>query len=94
MNRRDPKKGSTQRDGIFAAPSRETFVDGWLKSGIHSPVEGTVVEIPLFTTGFIHPKRWLALGFLNHQQSGSHTLLNPGLFIKGSFWPANKMEAK
>ncbi len=39
------------------------FVDG---SEIRpSPVD--MVNIPLFTTGFIHV-RWLALGFLNHQQ--------------------------
>ena len=31
-----------------------------------SPVEGKVVY-PMIYKGFIHP-RWLALGFLNHQQ--------------------------
>ena len=33
-----------------------------------SPVEGTVVEIPLFTRFEHHPNGGLALGFLNHQQ--------------------------
>ena len=34
------------RSGFFLD---DTFVDGNQKSGIHSPVEGMVVEIPLFT---------------------------------------------
>ena len=37
---------------------------------LNSAVEGKVVEIPLFTyMGFFNtPKRWLGMGFLNHQQ--------------------------
>ena len=35
-----------------------------------APVEGQVVEIPLFTRGFDEPSnRWLGMGFLNHQQN-------------------------
>ena len=36
------------------------------KSGIHQL--RLVVDIPFFTSGFYTSKRWLALGFLNHQQ--------------------------
>ena len=38
-----------------------------------SPVKGIGSEfIPLFTVNFMHP-RWLALGFLNHQQYFTQT---------------------
>ena len=37
------------------------------KSGTHSPVEGQVMNIPLFTTGFRNIPGG-CLGFLNHQQ--------------------------
>jgi len=35
---------------------------------LRSPVERTVVEIPLFTTGEEHACQVVKLGFLNHQQ--------------------------
>jgi len=45
------------------AKYHETTVD----SPNSAPVEGMVVEIPLFTGFGIHP-RWFFPGFLNHQQ--------------------------
>jgi len=43
--------------------------DGWKKSGVvNSPVEGTVVYPVHYLQWFHTSKRWLALGFLNHQQ--------------------------
>ena len=45
--------------------SHESYCLMLQKSGIHSPVEVTVVEIPLFTGVLAPSKRWLALGFLN-----------------------------
>ena len=44
-------------------------VDGNQKSGVISPVEGTVVEIPFIYKVLAPSKRWLTLGFLNHQQN-------------------------
>ena len=44
-------------------------LDGWKKSGVvNSPVEGTVVYPVHYLQWFYTSKRWLALGFLNHQQ--------------------------
>ena len=48
----------------------------------------------LFTTGFI-PPRWLALGFLNHQEyvhscEAGCSSLEPGIFVVHChFWAAN-----
>ena len=44
----------------------------WLKSGDHSPVEGKVVEIPLYEVLYIH-SRCLGMGFLTSIKSGDHS---------------------
>ena len=46
----------------------------------NSPVEGQVVEIPLFTTGFQHHPRWLGMGF---QPSTFKTIT---CHLPNSFW--------
>ena len=60
---------------VYESAKWRVGVDDWLV-GVDGPVEGTVVEIPLFTHGYNHwildrfctSKRWLGMGFLNHQQ--------------------------
>ena len=58
-----------QRWDLDLGENDKTYlVDGNQKSGESSPVEGTVDKIYHYKKGFEKHLRWLAWGFLNHQQ--------------------------
>ena len=70
-------QGSTHHVGVTSCGNCYFFWEWkccwWKKSGVHHL--RLVVLLPLFTTGFLHP-RWLA-GFPNHQQYHCTSLSRP-----------------